>query len=197
MIRLILVRHGETDSSRRGTFCGWTDSPLNEEGKRQARTAASKLTGIPIDIIYSSPSKRALETAEIINNALGLRITCFNDLRERNFGRWEDLTYSDIGNTYPGELSKWQNDWVNYRIEDGESAYQAHERVAAFADNLIKVNSNRVCLVVTHAGCIRSILSHLLGMGIGAMWRFKIECGGVTSVEITDDGYAYLTMLNG
>lgn len=197
MIQLIFVRHGETDSNKRGTYCGWTDLELNEEGIKQTCNARDKLKGVRIDAFFSSPLKRALRTAEIINENFGLRIECFDALKERNFGIWEDLSYKEVCQNFPELAKRWEADWVNYCIEGGESALQFYSRVTEFVNDLIKKSKDGVFLLVTHLGCIRNILSYLLGMGIEGNWRFRVNCGSITKVEINDEGYAYLTLLNG
>lgn len=197
MIELILVRHGETDSNKKGTYCGWTDVELNEEGIKQACSARDKLKGIKVDAIFSSPLKRAFRTAEIINENFNLGIDCVEALKERNFGVWEDLSYRDICDRFPEQIKLWEADWANYCIEGGESVIQAYDRVITFVDGLIKNNKYGVFLLVTHLGCIRNILSHLLGMGTEGSWRFRVGNGSITRIEINDEGYAYLTLLNG
>ncbi len=107
MLELIFVRHGETESNKRGTFCGWTDIELNEAGIRQAEAAAVKLAAVVPDAVYYSPLVRTLQTAEIINRNYGLGLIPCESLKERNFGIWEDMTYSEICTRYPGEKQEW------------------------------------------------------------------------------------------
>ncbi|MCX7920430.1 MAG: alpha-ribazole phosphatase [Clostridia bacterium] len=197
MIELILVRHGETDSNKRGTYLGWTDIELNEEGIRQAYCAKGKLEGVRVDGVFASPLRRAARTAEIINENFNVDICYMDELKERNFGIWDDLTYKEICERYPKEHGLWVNDWVNYRLEGGESAVEAYKRVTGFIDRIINDNESGVYLVVTHLGCIRNILAHLLGLGIQGVWHFRLNNCGITKVEINAEKYAFLTMLNG
>jgi alpha-ribazole phosphatase len=193
MLKLILVRHGETDSSKKGTYCGWTDVELNEQGIRQARKARDILKGLKINAIISSPLKRAFRTAEIINEEFNMEITCCESLRERCFGVWEDLTYETVCERFAEELKHWKKDWINYCIEDGESALEAYNRTVGFIDKLVENNDNGTFIIVTHLGCIRSIISHLLGMGIEGQWRFRVENG---RIQLNEEKFAYLTALN-
>ncbi|WP_010248175.1 alpha-ribazole phosphatase [Acetivibrio cellulolyticus] len=195
-MELILVRHGETDSNKRQTYLGWTDAELNENGVQQVQFLRDRLKGTKIDGIYSSPLKRAMQTAKIINEDYKLDIKCSQGLKERNFGIWDDLTYKELTEQYPTEYSEWVSDWVKYRIKDGESAEDAYDRAAAFIDELLKNGGDGVFLIVTHLGVIRFILAYLLNMGIGSSWRFRVDNASITRVEIKD-GYSVLTMLNG
>lgn len=196
MLELIFVRHGETNSNVRRTYCGWTDVELNEEGIKQAYIAKQKLSGTKVDFIYSSPLKRTLKTAEIINESFGLGIKLSDRLKERNFGIWEDLNYEEIIGGHPEEHDLWVKDWVNYCIKDGESAMQQHIRVAGFLDSILESNHSGTFMIVTHHGCIRSAVAHLLGMKAEEAWHFKVGNCSITRVEI-DNGYPVLTLLNG
>lgn len=197
MLELIFVRHGETDN-KKDAYCGWNDSGLNDNGIKQAYQAAQRLNCAKANVckIFSSPLKRAAETAEIINKVFNTEIAYAGELKERNFGVWEGLTYKEIQAGFPEEYKLWANDWINYPIRGGESAYQVSNRVTTFITGLLKNHSNGVYIIVTHQGCIMNMLAYLLGMAADAMWRFKIGNGGIARVEIDDEKYAYLTGLN-
>lgn len=196
MIHLVVVRHGETDSNKRGTFLGWTDVELNELGVSQANEAKEKLKNTKFDAIYSSPLKRAARTSEILNENLKVDIKYVEDLMERNFGIWDDITFKEICAKYPDEYYKWISD-VTYCIPQGESAFNAFGRVTRFIDKLVNENNDGTFLIVSHLGCIRYIISHLLGLGIEGSWRFRVSNCGISNIEINDEKYAYLTKLNG
>ena len=196
MLELILVRHGETDSNKKGTYCGWTDTVLNDRGLKQAQLAARKLKGIKPDAVYSSPLKRAYDTACIINREALLEIICSDSLKEQNFGEWEDLSYAEIYKSHPAECGDWANDWANYCMNGGESTLQLYRRVTGFIDCLLESNKSGIILLVTHLGCIRFILSYLLGMSSDGFWRFRVDNGSISRIIINDEGFAYLTALN-
>lgn len=196
MMELIIVRHGETDCNLKGTYYGWSDVDLNENGIRQACHARDKLKGLKADAIFSSPLKRALETAKIINENCNLEIICSDSLKERGFGKWEDLTRAEIENMYPDEYKLWTEDWMDYCIEGGESARQAYSRVTGFMDALVSSHKEGVFIIVSHLGCIRIMIAHLLNMPAGGEWRFRVDNGSITKIEINDEKYAYLTALN-
>ncbi|MCR4434661.1 MAG: alpha-ribazole phosphatase [Clostridiales bacterium] len=196
MVELILVRHGETASNKKGTYCGWTDVELNEEGIKQAQEVQKKLAGLQVDSIYSSPLKRASKTAEIINENFKLEIMYSDNLKERNFGVWDNLDYGEIAGRFPEEHSLWVKDWVNYCMQDGESAYQQYKRVAQFTEELTSSHESGTFVIVTHHGCIRIILAYLLGMKVEDTWHFKVGNGSITRIEIVH-GYPVLTLLNG
>jgi alpha-ribazole phosphatase len=196
MLKLILVRHGETDSNKNATYCGFTDAPLNDNGAMQAQSAKEKLKAYAIDQIYASPLARTKKTAEIINESRGIDICYLDYLKERNFGKWEDLSFQQIKERYSEQYEQLEQDWINYVVPDGECALTFHERVTSFIQGLMDSCDNKTVLIITHLGCIRSMIAFLLGMKIEDMWRFKVDNGGITCIEITE-GYAVLTLLNG
>ena len=107
MTTLLLVRHGETDWNAEGRLQGHTDTPLNDYGRRQARTLADELAGEPIDAVYSSDLARARETAEIVGGRLGLTVVVDPGLREKNWGSWEGLTPAERERVeYAGESTE-------------------------------------------------------------------------------------------
>jgi alpha-ribazole phosphatase len=197
MLELILIRHGETDSNRRGTYLGWTDVHLNEEGIRQAYIAREKLKNEKPDAIYCSPLERTKRTAQIINENYGIEIKYVEDLKERCFGAWEDLTHKEILERYPQEYELWIKDHVNYCVEGGESTIQAYNRVTGFFEKLIKDNSNGTFIIVTHLGCIRKVISYLLGMDLAGSWRFRVDNCSITRIIVNEEKYAYMTLMNG
>lgn len=196
MLELILIRHGETDSNIRQTYLGWTDAELNERGVAQVQLLRDRLKDTKIDGIYSSPLKRTMQTAKIINEKYNLHIAYSEGLKERNFGIWDDLTHKELTQRYPVEYSEWVSDWVKYRIKDGESAIEAYDRSAVFAAELIKTCADGVFMLVTHLGAIRFILAFLLDLGIESSWHFRVDNASMTKVEI-NNGYGVLTTLNG
>lgn len=196
MLELILVRHGETDSNKKGTYCGWTDKEMNLRGIEQVKLAADKVKCVKPDAIYSSPLKRAYETAQIVNCNFNMDIISSDNLKEYNFGIWEDLTYAEIREKYPHQSVEWEKDWMNYCMEGGESALQGYQRIVEFIDLLVGRHKCGTIILVTHLGCIKCILAHLLGMNPEGIWRFSVNNGSISRITINDEGFAYLTALN-
>ncbi len=194
MPELILLRHGESEGNTRGTYQGWADTELNELGIKQAKQVKQKLRNEKIGTIFCSTLLRAKKTAEIINENFDLPIKYSDNLKERNYGIWENMSHKDIAWNYPKEYDMWLKDWVNYTINEGESALQANNRIVKFIDSTIKNNINGNILIVTHLGCIRSIVAHLLNMSIGDSWRFKVDNGSITRFEFSES-YPILTVL--
>ena len=125
LLRLFLVRHGETAWSMTGQHTGTTDLPLTEHGEEQARALAPALASIGFTRVLSSPRLRAHRTCEL--TGLGARAEIEPDLAEWDYGEYEGLRTADVRETRPG--------WTVYR--DGCPGGEMPDDVAARADRLI------------------------------------------------------------
>lgn len=155
-MKLYFVRHGQTESNKRGTTTGHVDSLLTEEGCEQARKTALE---IPTDFleIYSSDLTRCKDTASILNEKLGVPIFFDTRLRERHFGSLEGKTWIEIGDDVRARDVSQRYD---YRPYGGESVEDVQKRLLSFIDDM-KTNEEKKILVVTSAGIIR-LLHHMI-----------------------------------
>ncbi|WP_425446713.1 alpha-ribazole phosphatase [Dethiothermospora halolimnae] len=188
-MKLILLRHGETMANKNKRYSGWTDYDLTEKGKKQVDAGIEKIIGEDIDYIYSSPLKRTLYTANIIGSKFNKEVKVDNRLKELNFGIFEGKTYKEIRNEYKEESKRWIDDYVNYRIPEGESLMDVHSRIANFLGEI--KNTDKTYVVVTHSGVIGVILTTLLDLKLEKMWNFKIDPGCVVKMEY-NDGFGVL-----
>ncbi len=107
MTELVLVRHGETDWNAEHRFQGHADPPLNDRGRAQAHALADELRGTPFDAAYTSPLRRAAETAEILAVELQLPVRPVEALREIDVGEWQGLTRAEVRERYPDGFARW------------------------------------------------------------------------------------------
>ncbi|WP_432665705.1 alpha-ribazole phosphatase [Wukongibacter baidiensis] len=187
MLDITFVRHGESDMNKKGVYCGWSNSLLTKKGLVQAEEVRKKLADEEFDIIISSDLDRCLMTAEIINRSHGKEIVKETALKELNFGDWEGCNYEDICTNYPKETKLWQNDYVNFKIPNGESLLEMHDRVNKRFDEIISKFSEGKILIVSHSGAIRSILAQQICGGVEGVWKFKIDNCGITRLQISHD----------
>jgi len=195
-MELILIRHGQCRAGNGSVYCGWTDEPLTDEGVRQAYALAKKLADRKLRAIYTSPLKRAKDTALAIASVQGLTPIEDDDLKELNFGRWESRSWREIAELYPEDWLQWSRDWKDFIMPGGESPRNMFERTSRKIDEIIeqcKDEEDAQVAVVSHQGCIRAMTCHLLGLGLDAYWRFKMGPGGMAVFEINDDKFAILS----
>ncbi|MBO8163732.1 MAG: histidine phosphatase family protein [Brevibacillus sp.] len=170
---LYLIRHGETGWNRLKRIQGHSDLPLTAVGERQADCLAARFAGRPLSIVYSSDLKRAYETARRLADMAGLEVRTTPDLRERNYGEWEGLTYQEIEERYGTAV----RDEAKYGIEPFEAMQRrAKTCLTSIAEN----HPDQMVAVVSHGGLINAFL-HLVTDGVQGTGVTRIENTGITT----------------
>jgi alpha-ribazole phosphatase len=158
VLRLYLIRHGETVWNQHSKYQGHTDVPLSETGLIQAQRVAQRLKGEDLDAVYSSDLSRARVTAQLIAQEHGLSVASFPALREVNYGSWEGLTLFEINAGFPGVREQWLSDPENFRIPEGESLGQVQKRALACIDEIRLRHFGGTIAIVSHGGLIAMLL---------------------------------------
>ncbi len=194
---LYLLRHGETPLSVERRFSGLGDPELTPNGVAQAEAAAVKLAGKPYDIqvIVSSPLRRARATAEIIAARVGLEVLVEEGLRETDFGDWEGHTFTEIQRRWPDELAAWLAD-PSAAPPGGESFGEAARRVQATGDMLIERYEGKAVLAVSHVTPIKMLLRFALLAPLGALYRMHLDLSALSLIEYYADGPAVVKAFN-
>jgi len=159
-MNVILVRHGETDGNISEVLQGQSvDSELNSEGARQVENIVPRLEDIGVDLIFSSPLKRARQSAEIINQRLNVPIKFDKRILERDYGALGGKSKKDaakFAGVSEEELQKMRkSNEYDFRPYGGESAEDVEKRLKKFLKDIKKEYSGKTVLVVTHGGVIR------------------------------------------
>ena len=150
---IYITRHGETDWNKEYRIQGHQDIPLNDNGRKEAKNTKKKLKNIKFDYVFSSPLKRAYETAKII---AGDNIIVDDRLIERFNGKLEGCNNWDILRNIP-----WNEERV---IEyDVEPLSKLQKRVYEFLDEIINNYKDKDILIVTHAGTAQQIRGYFEG----------------------------------
>ena len=157
---IVLVRHGETDWNRERRFQGHADTPLNGAGRAQSRDLAERLTAERVTALYTSPLRRAAETANIVGERLGLPIRTSEPMREIDVGSWEGLTIDEVRARFPDEAKlAWSSGW-----NGGETYHELDARVVPALLALAVTHDGEHVAVVTHGGPIRSAIAASHGL---------------------------------
>jgi alpha-ribazole phosphatase len=181
--KLYLIRHGETEQNRTGILMGSTDTPLNDHGRLQAASLRERINALEVDSIFSSPLQRAVETASLVFGEEAGIITD-SSLQEFHFGEWEGLHFSEIARRYPREWQMWLTDWELTAIPGGEVFGAFKHRVISFVEEVVGYNPGKRVAVVSHGGCIRSLLAHFFCGSVSAgYWKFKVDNATLTEIE--------------
>jgi phosphoserine phosphatase len=202
-VRLLLVRHGETDWNRQGRFQGQIDIPLNETGHQQAQQAADFLQSMPLDFAVTSPMKRPKETAEaILQKHPQIALGEEPNFCEISHGTWEGKLEAEIEQEYPGDLERWRVEPETVQMPEGENLQQVWDRAIAAWNIMVqsaRAESNgsvRVGLVVAHDATNKVILSHVVGAGAEKFWSFKQGNGAVSVIDYPAEGPPILQAMN-
>jgi broad specificity phosphatase PhoE len=171
---VVLARHGETNDNRPPPrFQGWTDTPLNDTGRRQARELAEKLASEEISSLWASDLSRARETAEIVGARIGMTPLLDWRLREGARGRWEGHLFEEIEREEPELYAAWRRGGADFRFPGGESLLDQQQRVMASLSD-IHARGPLPGLVVCHGGSIRVMLCARDPRGLDAFHEFDV-----------------------
>ncbi len=195
---LLLARHAETDWNAEGRWQGQTDVPLNDAGRAQARALAERLRGVGVAAVATSDLLRARVTAEIVAEALGLRVGLVDpDLREQRYGRFEGLTFGECARAVP---EAWASHAADPRATPpgGESREEVAARVLP-AIHRVTERLPAPALVVMHGGALRALLARAVAGGDaragswppgpipnGAVFRLRLLAGGAMEAAWLD-----------
>jgi len=155
-LRLYIARHGETDWNVLHRLQGWTDRPLNENGRRQAVELGETLKGIRLDAIYSSTLSRSRDTAMTVA-AKTMTVKSLDGLRERNYGHYQG------GSDTAPEYLRRSNDWTD-RLDDGESLNQLLARARDSLTQIRREHPTGNVLIVAHRITNQMLLRALLDL---------------------------------
>jgi alpha-ribazole phosphatase len=187
MIRLIMVRHGQTTWNKERRYQGQSDTPLDETGVSQAVALASHFAGQAIHSVYSSDLQRAWNTALPIARAVGLQPISEPRLREGSFGDWEGLTYDEINQHWPGELTAWLNDPLTRVPPGGETLQQILARIGAVVEHIRQRHTGQTVMVVSHGGALRAMICYALDLPSPTFWRLSLGSAAVSEMRLHED----------
>lgn len=184
--RICIARHGETDWNTAGILQGWLDVPMNERGRQQAREFADAYAEAGFSRVYASPLRRALESAEIIAERLGLPPpVCHGGLKERNFGVIQGIPKAELAELDPVLLEKILKRNPACSFEQGESMDDFATRVLHAVTVIGADNAGGCVLVITHGWVLDVITRHVRGLPRSAILHVKPKNGECLWTEAT------------
>jgi alpha-ribazole phosphatase len=183
-----LVRHGQTELNKARRYQGSNDSPLTEYGARQAEALARRLRRIPFKAAIASPAQRAQITAETILANREAPLVPDPRWAETNHGRWEGLTYLEVRARYPGEAAERFADALHGKPAGGESLAEVAGRVLDGWRAILQQHPGGRVLIVSHATPIQLVLCALSGMSPALHWRWRVDLGSVTAIDVYGGG---------
>jgi probable phosphoglycerate mutase len=186
-LRLLLVRHGETARTAERRYSGRGDVPLTGRGLAQAAAVASRLAGLPLAAVVTSPLERCLRTAEILAGPGRSPVVVDDDLIECDFGDWEGLTFREVRERYPAEVGAWLGSTA-VAPPGGESLEAVALRVARATARLRDGYGPGTVAVVSHVSPLKLMLREALAAGDAFLYRCHLDPAGMSTVDMWPDG---------
>jgi broad specificity phosphatase PhoE len=190
MTRIILARHGQTEwNIGAGTgerFRGRVDLPLDDTGLAQARALAERLADQFIVAVYSSPLKRAVETAWPTARQLGLPVQPLPGIIDINYGDWQGLSHAEVAKVYPDLYQRWLEKPHRVKFPSGESLRQVRLRGMAALKEVAAHHDDRAILLVAHQVVNKVLVCAMLGLDNSHFWRIRQDNGCINVFEHQD-----------
>jgi broad specificity phosphatase PhoE len=195
-VKVILVRHGQTEWNKRDIFRGRKDIPLDESGKRQALLTAKSLAQMDLSVkaIYTSPLQRAVETAKNIATIFGLDVIARNELIEFDYGQWEGRSVDEVKKEFPQMYSYWLNNPAQLIIPGAETLEQVRKRVNDGIKTILR-ESQGDTVIVGHKLTNKIIIGCLMGWNQDHYWKIEQDLAAINIIEV-EGGNSVVQMLN-
>jgi alpha-ribazole phosphatase len=192
--RLVWVRHASPEGE--GLFLGQSDVPLSSKGRRQLPGLAQKISQYPAQAVYSSDLQRARSTAAAIARSLQVEVKILSGLREIHFGRWQGLSWAEVGKRFPRVARRWQKGFPRQGIPGGEDFGGFKRRVRSTLIKIVGAHPGGCAIVVAHAGVLRVVIATTLGIRDRYLFRIAPDYGRLNIIDYFPGG-AIVRCVNG
>lgn len=188
--RLILVRHGQTEwNVGAERFRGRIDIALNEMGLAQAQAVAERLAALPLAAIYSSPLRRAVETAEPTARKSGVTVQTLEGLIDISYGRWEGHSHAEVAELYPDLYHQWRHSPHLVTCPDGESLDEVRSRALAAVKEMARSHEGHTILIVAHQVVNKVLVCAMLGLNNSRFWHIQQDNGCINIFDYEDGAF--------
>lgn len=188
--RLVLVRHGQTEWNASARIQGHTDIALDAHGRWQAARVAQALAEDGLHAIYSSDLSRAHDTARAIAQASAAPLHVELALRERGFGQFEGLTFSEIETRWPEHSARWRAREPDYEPLGGESLARFYARTVAVARTLAERHAGQHIALVAHGGVLDCLYRAATGLAIQAPRSWQLGNATINRLLYADGSFS-------
>lgn len=176
-----LVRHG-SHAELGAVLSGRSDIVLSAAGVAEAERVAARLAALPIDGVYSSPCKRARQTAEVIAARVGLPVAVEDALDEIDFGTWRGRSFVELEED--AAWRRWNAARGTGQAPGGETMAGASARAVAFVERIASAAERGMVVMASHCDVIRGIVAHYLGLSLDRLLAFDVDPGSISSLSV-------------
>ncbi len=188
-LTLYFLRHGETQASRTGGYCGDSDVDLTPEGHRMAEEFGAAYQSLPWAAVFCSPLRRSRDTARPLCDAAGLEMQLRDGLKEIAYGQWEGKTPGEVNRRFHDEYVRWMADAGWNAPTGGERGVDVARRSSGVIEEIERRHPSGNVLVVSHKATTRIMLCSLLGIDVGRYRdRISMPVASLSIVEMTEQG---------
>lgn len=188
-LTLYFLRHGETQASRTGRYCGVLDLDLTPEGYQMAEDFAAAYKSLPWVAVFASPLRRSVATARPLCAAVGLEMQLRDDLKEIAYGQWEGKTPEEVNRQFHDEYVRWLADPGWNAPTGGKRGVDVARRSSAVLEEIERTYPSGNVLVVSHKATARIMLCSWLGIDVGRYRdRLSMPVAALSIVEMTEQG---------
>ena len=188
-MELYITRHGETMWNLEKRFQGWGNSELTERGRKMAEDLSKVLDENNIDMVFTSPLKRAMETTKIAVGSRNIPVVVLEDLKEMNLGEWEGISLDELKRDEPERVYRYWNEPDLYISEKGESFNEFIKRIRRAYEAIINTKGFEKALVVTHGMTVKALMHVITGEDFKKFLKEPVmKQTSITRVEINKDG---------
>ena len=191
----LLLRHGQTPLSVQKRYAGRSDVALTETGVGQAAAAAKRLASAGIGVIVTSPLLRAARTAQEVAEVTGAPVVTDEGFRETDFGAWEGLTFAEVRQRWPAEMTAWLADPA-VAPPGGESLAEVSARVTEALHRVLAGRERQTILIVSHVTPIKTLVAAALLAPPAALYRMHLDVAALCEIDWYADGPAVLRSFN-
>ncbi|HLN66274.1 MAG TPA: histidine phosphatase family protein [Streptosporangiaceae bacterium] len=191
----VLLRHGQTPMSVQRRYAGRSDVPLTDVGVQQAAAAAKRLASAGLGVIVTSPLLRAAATAQEVAAVTGAAVVTDDRFRETDFGAWEGLTFAEVRERWPSEVTTWLAD-PDAAPPGGESFTDVSTRVTAALHRVLADRDGQRVLIVSHVTPIKTLVAAALLAPPAALFRMHLDLAALCEIDWYADGPAVLRSFN-
>ena len=190
MTRLLLVRHANTEANGKRLSGRDAGIGLDPEGRKQAQWLAARLARLPVARVYSSPLRRAMETAEAIATLVRCNVEPREEFLEIEFGHWSGRDFDELARDV--RFRRFNAFRSCADVPGGESMLQAQARMIAGLSLVRARHPHERVVVVSHGDLIRAAIAHYAGIALDLFQRIEISTGSLSEIELDEDNVRIL-----
>lgn len=197
MMKVYLVRHGETEWNREDIFRGRADIPLNSFGRRQAESIADILNSFALvnPVFISSPLKRSRETAEIAASFLAdAKVSNDSAFVDICFGQWEGKSLQEVEEEYPLLFKRWVEEPGKVLFPAGENLNIVADRAEKGLYHAVKNNQDREVVIVSHRAVNKALFCRLLGLTQHSFWKIRQDTACLNELDYEQGSFAIVRL---